>query len=380
MKRIFLIIVLLGWALGLILWIRGILLPSETVIVDPEIPTSSGLTPTMELANSVWSHATKWNDVIVQKSEEAQTDSDALKQLAFAQSFVGDLRSAEERLDQYCQNIPDDSACRKIEYVFDIAKPVDNTGKPLSWLTFEVLGKPSTAQSFSGQSTLSDNAYKNTVLRTKITKKGYTDFVSKTMHTAWSDDVTSQKNVAIVPVMIPADTSVTKKQIEAYQVKTKNYTFTVQPDTFVYADGSVAEWDIEVYFFDITADTSNAYASGMFSLDIFDSFTGTNMGEGMETYGMPLVKAYKWDVELFTSKPIIGVGRMSNMDNFKEKNGLQEIDFTKIPKNTPLDLTLASQYGLPPFWQYQKRTGTWETSSFQVLDNTGLSQFSFQDL
>jgi hypothetical protein len=85
-------------------------------------------------------------------------------------------------------------------------------------------------------------------------------------------------------------------------------------------------------------------------------------------------------VELFTSKPIIGVGRMSNMDNFKEKNGLQEIDFTKIPKNTPLDLTLASQYGLPPFWQYKKRTGTWETSSFQVLDNTGLSQFSFQDL
>jgi len=61
------------------------------------------------------------------------------------------------------------------------------------------------------------------------------------MHTAWSDDVTSQKNVTIVPVMIPADTNVTKKQIEAYQVKTKNYTFTVQPDTFVYADGSVAE-------------------------------------------------------------------------------------------------------------------------------------------
>lgn len=334
----------------------------------------------MELANSVWSHTTKWNDVIAQKSEEAQTDGEAVKELAFAQSFVGDLRSAEERLNRYCQNIPDDSACRKIEYVFDIAKPVDNTGKPLSWLTFEVLGKPSTVQSFSGQSILSDNTYKNTVLRTKIAKKGYTDFVSKTMHTAWSDDTTSQKNVAIVPVMIPADTNITKKHTEVYQVKTKNYTFTVQPDTFVYADGSVAEWDIEVYFFDITADTSNAYASGMFSLDTFDSFSGTNMGEGMETYGMPLIKAYKWDVELFTSKPIIGVGRMSNMDNFKEKNGLQEIDFAKIPKNTPLDITLASQYGLPPFWQYKKRTGTWETSTFQVLDNTGLSQFSFQDL
>jgi len=99
---------------------------------EVEIPTSSGLTPTMELANSVWSHTTKWNDVIAQKSEEAQTDGDAVKELAFAQSFVGDLRSAEERLNRYCQNIPDDSACRKIEYVFDIAKPVDNTGKPLS--------------------------------------------------------------------------------------------------------------------------------------------------------------------------------------------------------------------------------------------------------
>jgi hypothetical protein len=69
---------------------------------------------------------------------------------------------------------------------------------------------------------------------------------------------------------------------------------------------------------------------------------------------------------------------MSNMDNFQKSYG--PIDFTKTPKRTPLDFATASQYGLPPFWQYQKRTGIWETSTFQVLDDTGLSQFSFQDL
>ena len=97
----------------------------------------------------------------------------------------------------------------------------------------------------------------------------------------------------INPVLIPANVDVTKKNSETYEVKTKNYTFTIQPDSFVYPDGSPVEGDVGIYFFDITADTKNAYASGMFSLDVFDSFTGTNMGEGMETYGMPLVKAYK---------------------------------------------------------------------------------------
>ncbi len=136
-------------------------------------------------------------------------------------------------------------------------------------------------------------AYKNTVLRTKVSKKGYTDFISKSMYTAWGDDASSQKQVTVTPVMIPAATDVVKKNTATYEVKTKNYTFTVQPDTFVYPDGAPVEGDVEVYFFDITADTQNAYASGMFSLDVFDSFTGTNIGEGMQTYGMPLIKAYK---------------------------------------------------------------------------------------
>jgi hypothetical protein len=117
----------------------------------------------------------------------------------------------------------------------------------------------------------------------------------------------------------------------------------------------------------------------MFSLDVFDRATGANMGEGMETYGMPLVKAYKGDIELYVKKPIIGVGRMTNLADLEARNGGKKIDFSVIPKNTPLDFAGASQYGLPPFWQYQKRTGTWETSTFQVLDNSGLSQFSFQD-
>jgi hypothetical protein len=37
------------------------------------------------------------------------------------------------------------------------------------------------------------------------------------------------------------------------------------------------------------------------------------------------------------------------------------------------------QYGLPPFWQYKKRTGTWEMSSFELLDSTWLTRFSFSD-
>jgi hypothetical protein len=125
------------------------------------------------------------------------------------------------------------------------------------------------------------------------------------MYLGWEQNTDSQQQVPVTPVMIPAEKSITKKHTESYQVTTKNYTFTVQPDTFVYADGTLAEGDLDVYFFDITADTPNAYASGMFSLDVFDRATGANMGEGMETYGMPLVKAYKGDVELYAKKPII---------------------------------------------------------------------------
>lgn len=380
MKRIVLIVILLGVAVWGFLWMRsgGGVLSTPALTTESEIPTQSGLNATMELANSVWSHTTKWNDVIAKKMEETKTNPVALKELAFAQSFTGDLRSAEASLDTYCQQNPDDAACQKIQYVFSIQSPADNTGKTLSGLDFEVLGKPSTVQPLSGKSTLSENAYKNTVLRTKITKKGYTDFVSKTMHLAWSDDVISQKEASITPIMIPAEVVVTKKHTDSYEVKTKNYTFAVAPETFVYADGVPAEGDIEVYFFDITADTTNVYASGMFSLDVFDALSGANMGQGMETYGMPLIKAYKWDIELYVKKPIIGVGRMSNMDAFQQLNG--SVDFTKVPKKTPLDYAAAMQYGVPPFWQYKKRTGVWETSTFQVLDDTGLSQFSFQDL
>jgi hypothetical protein len=231
--------------------------------------------------------------VIAKKSQEAETNPTSLKDLAFAQSFTGDLRSAEATLEKYCQKNSENGACRKIEYVFDIQEPVDNAGKALSGLTFEVLGKSATAQKITKAGTVSDMAYKNTVLRTKISKQGYTDFIAKSMHIAWDENTDSQQKVAIKPVMIPADIRVVKKNSESYQVKTKNYTFTVQPDTFVYPDGSLVEGDVVVYFFDITANTQNAYASGMFSLDAFNMFTGENMGEGMETYGMPLVKAYK---------------------------------------------------------------------------------------
>lgn len=99
----------------------------------------------------------------------------------------------------------------------------------------------------------------------------------------------------------------------------------------------------------------------------------------MVTYGMPLVKAYKGERELYVKKPITGVGRMSHLESFKKENGLEKIDFAAVPKMIDIDLAKAEQYGLPPFWQYKKRTGAWETSTFQVLDDTGLTQFTFSD-
>lgn len=380
MKRIALIVVLLGVVVWGFFWMRSVSPSTPSVITEAEIPTESGLTPVMELANSVWTPDIQWKNVITEKTGEVQKNPEALKELAFAQSFTGDFAGAEESLDTYCQKNVDDGACQKIQYLFDVQKPVDNSGKPLSGVTFEVIGKPSTVQEISGAGTVSDTTYKNTMIRTKITKKGYTDFISRAMHIAWDENSDTQKQSTISPVMIPADVQVTKKHSEAYEVKTRNYTFTVQPETFVYADGTPVEGDIEAYFFDINADTSNAYASGMFSLDIFDGSTGEYMGEGMQTYGMPLVKAYKWDIELYVKKPIVWVGRMSHLEDFKVKNNITNIDFAAIPKNVSLDFAAASQYSLPPFWQYQKRTGIWETSTFQVLDNTGLSQFLFQDL
>ena len=389
MKRILLVAILLVCA-GLGIWWfqfngAGIQTPSTPVIPTSEIPKTSGLTPTLELANDIWSHETKWADVIAEKTQSASSDPAALKELAFAQSFVGDMWAAEASLDTYCQNHAEDGACKKIAYSFVIQKPVDNTQKPLTGLSFEILGKPASRTAIKANSattpvTIADTTYKNTIVRSKITKKGYTDFITRSSHTAFANDTTSTKDVAVSPVFIPADTNVTKKSNVGYEVKTKNYTFTVQPDTFAYADGTPVEGDVDAYFFDITDGTPNVYATGMFSLDIFDRVTRANIGEGMITYGMPLIKAYKGDVELSVKKPIIGVGRMSNMEEFKTRNGLTQIDFTAVPKNTPIDYAAALKYNLPPFWQYKKSTGTWETSTFQILDNTGLAQFSFSDL
>lgn len=138
-------------------------------------------------------------------------------------------------------------------------------------------------------------------------KKGYTDFVTQTSHIVWDDDVTTTKEVTIKPIMIPADVKVTKNISEGFEVKTKNYTFTVQPNSFVYADGAAVQGDVEVYFFDITADTREVYSSGLLNMNLFESGTMRNLGEGMITYGMPLVKAYQGDNELYVKKPIIGV-------------------------------------------------------------------------
>lgn len=70
---------------------------------------------------------------------------------------------------------------------------------------------------------------------------------------------------------------------------------------------------------------------------------------------------------------------MSNLEDFKTRNGLTQIDFKAVPKNTPIDYEAALKYNLPPFWQYQKSTGTWDTSTFEVLDDTGLTRFTFSD-
>jgi len=95
MKRILLVAILLVCA-GLGIWWfqfngAGIQTPSTPIIPTSEIPKVSGLTPTLELANDIWSHETKWADVIAEKTQSASSDPAALKELAFAQSFVGDM-------------------------------------------------------------------------------------------------------------------------------------------------------------------------------------------------------------------------------------------------------------------------------------------------
>lgn len=173
--------------------------------------------------------------------------------------------------------MPEDGACKKIEYVFDIEPPVDNAGKPLTGVSFEVLGKPSSQISLTKEGSVPYVTYKNTVVRTKLAKKGYTDFVSKTSYMAWSDDVKQKEDVQMSPVMIPANATVTRKSSEGFEAKTDNYTFTVQPDSFVYADGTPVDGMITVYFFDLTADTPSMYASSLLSLDSFDESSQTNL-------------------------------------------------------------------------------------------------------
>lgn len=209
----------------------------------------------MELSNTIWSHETKWTDVITQKTQEAQSNPVALKELAFAQSFLGDAASAEASLDTYCQKNTEDGDCKKIAYNFVIQKPVDNARKPLTGLSFEILGKPSSRKPLKtndATTLLSETIYKNTIIRSRVSKKGYTDFITRSQYTAWPEDTTTTKEVPVTPVLIKADTNVVKKANTGYEVTTKNYTFTVQPDTFVYSDGTPVEGDVDAYFFDIT--------------------------------------------------------------------------------------------------------------------------------
>lgn len=332
---------------------------------------STGMTPIQDLANKMWDANISWSQLAEQREKDAQKNPELYRESAFAHSLLGNLSQAEKNLDAYCaQKNAVVSLCQKTVFSFEIKNPRDNTGKVLDDVEFEVLWWDVEK---SPDGTYATDMYKNIVFRTKVSKKWYTDFITNERFVPWYNEEVPYKKVVQSPVLVGSQETKIVQPGESFTMKTQNYTFIGSYDNFLVTN---SQEPVEVHFFDLWRDIPDFSASWLLSLHIFDS-RESMVWFGMNTFGMPLVKAYQGDLELAIKPdfPIRVQGKMQNHDDYLYMVGKQDREsaeiYSQIPAWTVITVDNAEDLGMPPFWHFDKNTGTWVDSTYTVLDQQG---------
>jgi hypothetical protein len=348
---------------------------SDPVLTETMVGLS-GMNSVQHLSNKLGDPSVSWSQIIRDQEKESKKNIDARRELAFARSLLGNLSGAEKDIDIYCaqKNIP--SVCSKTKFDFEIQNAIDESGKDIGWVNFEVLGKEGT-RSQSNNTTV--DLYKNTVFRTKVSKKWYTDFIKTEKFVTWPNEEIPTKKIVQKPVMISAQSAESLDPWETFQVKTAHYTFEGSYESFVHPLGGEIEGVIDVYFFDLGRDIKNFTESWLLSLDIFDDQESL-LGFWMNTFGMPLVKAYMGDLELHINpeNPLRVLWKLQNHDDYLYMVGKQEKTseevYAALPPGALITIDNAEELGMPPFWRLNKNTGIWSDSSYTLLDKEGTIQ------
>lgn len=339
-----------------------------------EVVDSSSVSSIQNLSNRLGDPQLSWSELLTQKEQESRTNIETLREVAFIRSLLGDLQQAEKDLDIYCKNNNSiTSVCQKTRIDFEILNPVDEKGNQIAGVQFEVLGKDG---SVSQDKATSVDLYKNTVFRTRVAKKGFTDFIQTERFVTWPNEAVPSKKISQSPLMIAAQAT---RQIwpgDTFSVTTKHYTFSGNYSSFIARDGGEISGPIDVYFFDLGRDIPEFANSSLLALDVFDS-REVMEGFGMSTFGMPLVKAYAWDRELDIDPehPIRVVWKIQDHDDYllmiwKTNQEAADI-YKKIPAWTKVTLENSEQLGMPPFWRLDKETGFWWDDTYTILDSEG---------
>lgn len=329
------------------------------------------MTPIQDLANKVGDTNISWSQVAQQKEQDAWSNPELYRESAFAYSLLWNLSQAEKNLDAYCaKKNAVVSLCQKTAFSFEVKNPRDNTGKILDDVHFEVLWWN---VSKSPEGIYKADMYKNIVFRTKVSKKWYTDFVTNERFVPWYNEEVADKNITQSPVLIGSQDKKIVQPGESFTMKTKNYTFIGSYDNFLVTN---SQEPVEVYFFDLWRDIPDFTASGLLSLHIFDS-RESMVWFGMNTFGMPLIKAYQGEVEIpiKSDNPVRVQWKIQNHDDYLYMIGKQDLESTdiygQIPVWTIISVDNAEDLGMPPFWHFDKNTGTWMDSTYTILDQQG---------
>lgn len=333
-------------------------------------PIASWLSSTQELSNQLGDPSISWLEVANSKQADAKNDDRMLIDAAFAQSVLWDLSSAETLLDTYCTNHETDSACQKIHIIYNTTPPIDQDGQLVQDAHFSILWQDSDVQNFRY------DAYPNTIVRSKISKEWYTDHFSQKNLTLWPDENKQVEEIFLDPViLLAAQDKISLSVGSAFEVTTEHYTFSWDGNNFLSSSNESVDGDIDVYFFDLWRNTGNFEASSLLALDVFDS-RDSIVWFRMNTFGMPLVKAYKngEELKIDPNNPIRVEGYFQDHSDYLSLIN-RDIDpesiYTDVPVWTKITVDNAESFGMPPFWRLDSEYGIWVDSSYTLLDSSG---------
>jgi hypothetical protein len=287
------------------------------------------------------------------------SDTATIEKRSYLRSYMGDYSGALAEKDALCKI--DATACPKPSIILDVGTAVDQSGTVISNPTIYLNGKPLVMESSVAQPPV----YDDMVQRVRVEKEGYLDSYGKL------DDAgeNSYKTLSIKPKLAKSDASIIMDNQSGGTYTAGNgtgsITYTLTPDTFTTLDGKKVTGNINLYLFTLTKGDNSL---STFQLDVF-SASGSNIGRGMITDGMPFVTAYQSGQVLKIAKPIDGIGQLYS-DEFP-------MDFVNVPKNTWLKYDELKKYNLPGYWKLDRNSGVWTESEMQIIDTVGRYRFLF---